>query len=55
MHCFQSESDGPYASGSNILNENGGKFVHLMPISDGALKADVMMKELQWTQAETVL
>ena len=33
MQCFQSESDGLYASVSDGLEENGGKFVPLMPIS----------------------
>ena len=33
MQCFQSESDGPYASVSDGLEGNGGKFVPLMPIS----------------------
>lgn len=33
MQCFQSESDGLYASVSDGLEGNGGKFVPLMPIS----------------------
>lgn len=39
MQGFQSESDGPYASGSDVVEGNGGKFVPLMPISDSCLKS----------------